>query len=145
MDTINAIYKAGIPIIAHIGLCPQSLHVMGGYKIQGTEKDEHDRLLELAKSCEQAGASILLFEGIPSKLARKITELVKIPTIGIGAGKYCDGQVLVINDLAGLSPDPLPKFVKKYGNVRKIISASTKKYIKDVKEKKFPSKANIYE
>ena len=145
IETIYAIYKAGIPVVAHIGLCPQSVHVMGGYKIQGIEEDEHERLVDLAKLCEDAGASILLFEGVPSKLAKEITGLLNIPTIGIGAGKFCDGQVLVINDLVGLSPDPLPKFVKKYADIKKIISDSVKKYNKDVKDKKFPSKANIYE
>ncbi|NIP29140.1 MAG: 3-methyl-2-oxobutanoate hydroxymethyltransferase [Candidatus Dadabacteria bacterium] len=142
LETVHAIYKAGIPVIAHIGLCPQSVHLMGGYKMQGSTGRESERLLRLANDCEDAGASIVLFEGIPSRLAKKITESLEIPTIGIGAGPHCDGQVLVINDLIGLSPDPLPKFVKKYSNVRDVISDSTKKYIKDVKKSKFPSKEN---
>ena len=145
IETVYSIYKAGIPVIAHIGLCPQSVHIMGGYKVQGLTKDSYSKLLELAKSCKQAGASIVLLESVSSRLAKEITDAVDIPTIGIGAGSECDGQVLVINDLIGLTQDPLPRFVKKYSNVRSVISNSVKEYIKDVKSSNFPSKENSYE
>lgn len=145
IDTIYAIYKSGIPVISHIGLCPQSVHVMGGYKVQGRSKKDHNKLLELAVLSEQAGASIVLLESVPSKLAKEITAKLKIPTIGIGAGGDCDGQVLVINDLAGISSEPLPKFVKKYADIRKVISECATSYISDVKNSVFPSKEHSYD
>ena len=116
IDTVYAINKASIPVIAHIGLCPQSLHVMGGYRVQGRNKDDADQMLHLAHLAEDAGAFLIVLESIPSPLARKITSSISIPTIGIGAGSDCDGQVLVFNDMAGLSPEPLPKFVNKFGS-----------------------------
>ncbi|MGH7884406.1 MAG: 3-methyl-2-oxobutanoate hydroxymethyltransferase [Thermodesulfobacteriota bacterium] len=145
IDTIHAIFKSGIPVISHLGLCPQSVHVMGGYKVQGISEEDHKKLLELSVLSEQAGASAVLLESVPSGLAREITELIKIPTIGIGAGNDCDGQVLVINDLLGISAEPLPKFVKKYANLRKVIADSTVSYIYDVKNSIFPSKENSYD
>lgn len=145
IDTIHAIFKAGIPVISHLGLCPQSVHIMGGYKVQGISEEDHKQLVELSVLSEQAGAFAVLLESVPSSLAKEITELVKIPTIGIGAGNNCDGQVLVINDLVGISAEPLPKFVKRYANLRKIISDSTVSYVSDVKSSLFPSKDNSYE
>ncbi len=145
IDTINAIFKSGIPVVSHLGLCPQSVHVMGGYKLQGKSKEDHKKLLQLAVLSEKAGASVVLLESVPSKLAKEITETLKIPTIGIGAGSDCDGQVLVINDLCGLSEEPLPKFVKKYGDIRKVISDSVSSYISEVKSSIFPSKENSYD
>jgi 3-methyl-2-oxobutanoate hydroxymethyltransferase len=145
LDTIYAIQKSGIPVMGHIGLCPQSVHMMGGYKIQGRGEHEAKRLLELAKSVEEAGAFSLVLEGIPSHLARKITESIGIPTVGIGAGPFCDGQVLVINDLAGLSPEPIPKFVKKYANLREIMSEAVSKFADDVRRGTFPSAEHSYE
>ncbi len=138
VDAIHAIYRAGIPVIGHIGLCPQSIHIMGGYKIQGRGEREAETLLTLAKMVEEAGAFILLLEGVPWPLAKDITESVKIPTVGIGAGPYCNGQVLVINDLVGMSPDPPPRFVKRYANVSRIINQAVKNYVADVKEGRFP-------
>lgn len=145
IDTIHHIFKSGIPVISHLGLCPQSVHVMGGYKVQGFAKDEFERIKKLALMSEQAGAFLLVLESVPLELATEITNQVNIPTIGIGAGAECDGQVLVINDLLGISPDPLPRFVKKYANLRNVISDSVADYIEDVKKKTFPSKEHSYE
>lgn len=145
IDTIHSINKSGIPVISHIGLCPQSIHNTGGYTLQGKTREQADRLTELAKLSEEAGAFMLVLESIPEKLAAGITGIVKIPTIGIGAGNGCDGQVLVFNDMVGLSPEPLPKFVKKYSEARKLFLDATRKYIREVKQKKFPGKNNVYE
>ncbi len=145
IDTIREIRKAGIPVMGHIGLRPQSFHDMGGYKLQGREKSEGAELLALAKKIEDAGAFSLVLESIPQKLAKKITRSIKIPTIGIGAGPDCDGQVLVINDLVGLSEEPLPKFVKKYAEVRETMKEATKDYVDEVKKGVFPSSEHSYD
>lgn len=145
IDTIREIRKAGIPVMAHIGLRPQSFLDMGGYKLQGREKGEGTKLVAIAKEIEAAGAFSLVLESIPQKLAKKITQSINIPTIGIGAGKNCDGQVLVINDLVGLSEDPLPKFVKKYAEVRETMKDATKDYVNEVKKGVFPSSEHSYD
>jgi len=145
IDTIREIRKAGIPVMGHIGLRPQSFHDMGGYKLQGRGKSEGAELLALAKKIEDAGAFSLVLESIPQKLAKKITRSIKIPTIGIGAGPDCDGQVLVINDLVGLSEEPLPKFVKKYAEVRETMKEATKDYVNEVKKGVFPSSEHSYD
>ncbi|MBI2486959.1 MAG: 3-methyl-2-oxobutanoate hydroxymethyltransferase [Deltaproteobacteria bacterium] len=139
LDTVYSISKAGIPVMGHIGLCPQSVHIMGGYKIQGREDKEAKRIFELAKSVEDAGAFSLVLESIPKELAERITESINIPTIGIGAGPSCDGQVLVINDLVGLSPEPIPRFVKRYANLRKVMTKAVRDFADEVKEGQFPS------
>lgn len=144
VDTVYRIQKAGIPVVAHIGLCPQSVHVMGGYKVQGGLPREREELLDLAKSCEQAGAFMIVVESVVSEVAGDITESLEIPTVGIGSGADCDGQVLVVNDMIGLTPEPLPKFVKKYAEVAETISDSTKKYVEDVKKGTFPSQEHSY-
>lgn len=138
LDTIYAISRAGIPVMGHIGLCPQSIHLLGGYKIQGRDFDGAERLLQLAKATEEAGAFSLVLESIPQDLANKITESINIPTIGIGAGPFCDGQVLVINDLVGLSPEPIPRFVKRYARIREIMTKAVRDFIVEVKEGEFP-------
>lgn len=145
IDTIKEIRKAGIPVMGHIGLRPQSVHDMGGYKLQGREKKEAVKLLALAQKIEDAGAFSLVLESIPQKLAKKITKSINIPTIGIGAGADCDGQVLVINDLSGLSEEPLPKFVKKYADVRDILKSATKEYVDEVRSGAFPTKEHSYD
>jgi 3-methyl-2-oxobutanoate hydroxymethyltransferase len=145
IDTIRAIRKSGIPVMGHIGLRPQSVHDMGGYKVQGTEKGEGAKLISLAKEIENAGAFSLVLESIPHKLAKKITRSINIPTIGIGAGPECDGQVLVIHDLVGLSEEPLPKFVKKYANIREIMTKATKEFVNEVRNGAFPSSEHSYD
>lgn len=138
-DTIKAITDIDIPVMAHIGLTPQSVHRMGGYRVQGKEDKQRERLLADALAVERAGAFSVVLEVIPSKLAEEITGRLKIPTMGIGAGVGCDGQVLVINDLLGLSGEFRPKFVKKYVNLEEVISKAVKEYISEVKSKAFPS------
>lgn len=145
VETLYAINKAGIPVVGHIGLCPQSVLEMGGYKVQGRGRKEARRLLDLAQAAESAGAFSIVIESIPRTLAEEITKSVKIPTIGIGAGPGCDGQVLVINDLLGLSPEPIPKFVKKYANLREVVDKSTKAFIDDVRSGAFPSEEHSYD
>lgn len=145
IDTVYAIQKTGIPVMGHIGLRPQNVLTMGGYKLQGREKGEASKLVALAKAVESAGAFSLVLESIPQSVAREITEAIGIPTIGIGAGPGCDGQVLVINDLLGLSPEPIPKFVKKYANLRETVEKSAKDFIDEVRTGTFPSQEHCYD
>jgi len=134
-DTIEAISKADIPVMAHIGLTPQSVHKMGGFKIQR----EEERLLKDAERVASAGASAVVLECIPSNIAQKITETVEIPTIGIGAGVHCDGQVLVLHDLLGLYDRRVPKFVKKYADLGQMAREAILRYGEEVREGIFPS------
>jgi 3-methyl-2-oxobutanoate hydroxymethyltransferase len=137
---IRAITQTGIPVQAHIGLTPQSVHQMGGYKVQ---RDE-DRLITDALEVEAAGAFSVVIEGIPADISRKITEKLRIPTIGIGAGPDCDGQVLVLHDLLGLFERHTPKFVKQYAKLGEIAKSAIKEYVSEVQEGKFPSEEHCY-
>jgi 3-methyl-2-oxobutanoate hydroxymethyltransferase len=136
---IKAICAIDIPVMGHIGLTPQSIHRMGGYKVQGKEVRQREKLLADAVAVERAGAFSLVLEAIPLKLAKEITETVKIPTIGIGAGLHCDGQVLVIHDLLGLSGKIRPKFVKQYAHLETDITRAVKTFRSEVKKEKFPT------
>lgn len=136
-DTIKALTDIDIPVMGHVGLTPQSIHRMGGYKVQGKGKDA-ERLIDDAKAVEEAGAFSIVLECVPRGLAKEITGMLKIPTIGIGAGPDCDGQVLVIYDLLGLSGDFRPKFVKKYLDLKEDISKAVRSYIYEVKRGVFP-------
>mgnify|MGYP003394923882 FL=1 len=138
-DTIRAITKAEIPVMAHIGLTPQSVHKFGGYKVQGKDPKVAKRLLADAKAVEDAGAFAIVLEAIPASLAKQITKTVKIPTIGIGAGKYCDGNVLVLYDMLGLFNRFVPKFVKRYANLREEALKAVKQYKEDVEKGRFPA------
>ena len=138
-DSIRAIVDAGMPVMGHIGLTPQSVHQFGGYKIQGRESERRDALLRDAVAVEQAGAFAVVLEGIPQDLAGEITERLTIPTIGIGAGMQCDGQVLVIHDMLGLFDDFVPKFVKRYADVKQTMLGAVKEFVGEVKERKFPA------
>jgi len=137
---INALAKAGIPVQAHIGLTPQSVHQMGGFKVQRNE----DKLMEDAKNVQEAGAFSVVLEGIPSPIAAKITKELKITTIGIGAGVECDGQILVLHDMLGINDRFLPKFVKKYADIAGVAKQGLEEYIKEVKAQEFPSKEYEY-
>jgi 3-methyl-2-oxobutanoate hydroxymethyltransferase len=137
---IKAISDASIPVQAHIGLTPQSVHKMGGFKVQ---RDE-DRLMADAREVESAGAFSVVLEGIPMDIAKKITDALSIPTIGIGAGPECDGQILVLHDLLGLNDRHLPKFVKQYADLGKIAREGIKVYVSEVQEGKFPTEAYSY-
>ena len=139
-DTIRAISDAGIPVQAHIGLTPQSVHQMGGYKVQ---RDE-ERLLADAAQVEAAGAFSVVLEGIPTDIAEKITQSLKIPTIGIGAGPLCDGQILVLHDLLGLNDRHVPKFVKRYAKLNEAADTALKAYSDEVKSGAFPAKEHCY-
>jgi 3-methyl-2-oxobutanoate hydroxymethyltransferase len=138
--TIAAITECGIPVQAHIGLLPQSVHQMGGYRVQRDEA----RLLSDARTVEEAGAFSVVLEGIPAGIAAEITRTLSIPTIGIGAGPDCDGQILVIHDLLGMTDRRLPKFVKQYASIRQQAAEGIKQYITDVQNKTFPSKDHSY-
>lgn len=143
-DKVKAITDAKIPVVGHLGLTPQAVHKFGGYKVQGRRDEEQKKLLEDAKSLENAGAFMIVLEGIPEELAKRVTESLSIPTIGIGGGKYCDGQVLVIDDMLGMFTDFVPKFVKKYAETGEIIKDAVKNYIEEVREGKFPAEENTY-
>lgn len=144
VDTIRAILRAGIPVMGHIGMLPQSVHKIGGYRIQGKDEISSEKILNDALILEKAGIFALVMECIPEQLARKITESVKIPTIGIGAGIHCDGQVLVLHDLLGLSPSPMPRFVRKYTDLRTETLKVVKQYIEDVEKGVFPGPEETY-
>ncbi len=137
---IHALSRVGIPVQAHIGLTPQSVHQMGGFKVQ---RDE-ERLLKDAKDVEEAGAFSVVLEGIPSAISAKITKALHIPTIGIGAGPECDGQILVLHDMIGINDRFLPKFVKKYADLSGVAKKGLEQYINEVKAGEFPSKDYEY-
>lgn len=143
-EQINAIVQADIPVCAHLGLTPQSVNAFGGFKVQGKSVEAARTLLEDAKRVEAAGASMLVLEGIPAKLAALITDTVSIPTIGIGAGAGCDGQVLVYQDMLGMFTDYVPKFVKQFANVGEIMKQAFSDYMKEVKEGTFPAEEHTY-
>ncbi len=143
-ETIKKITDAGIPVMGHIGLTPQSIHQFGSYRERGRDKEEADEILNDAKVIEQAGAFAIVLEKIPASLAKKITASVNIPTIGIGAGVYCDGQILVTPDMLGLNIDFHPRFVRYYSNLADEINKAVKNYISDVKDAKFPSDEESY-
>ncbi len=139
IDQIRAMTRAEIPVMAHIGIRPQAVYKTGGYKVQGRDKETSERLIEEACAVEEAGAFSLLLEGIPMDLAKRITSELNIPTIGIGAGPYCDGQILVLHDLLGLFRRFVPKFVKQYANLEEEILSAVKAYKKDVEDGVFPT------
>ena len=143
-DKIRTLTEAGIPVMGHIGLMPQHIHQMGGYKVQGKTPEEAKRIMEDAKAVERAGAFSIILEGIPSDLAKDVTEELKVPTIGCGAGVHCDGQVLVTHDLLGFY-DFVPRFVKRYANLRKIILEASIKYKAEVEEGIFPTDQYSYD
>jgi len=136
--TVARLVEAGIPVMGHIGLMPQSVHAMGGFVVQGKDAAGRQRVLDDARALEEAGAYAVVLEGIPKDLADEITETLAIPTIGIGAGAGCDGQVLVLYDLLGLNPDFTPKFVKKYIDGASIVGDAVKAYVDEVKRQVFP-------
>jgi 3-methyl-2-oxobutanoate hydroxymethyltransferase len=143
-EHVRRITAASIPVMAHIGLTPQSVHAMGGFKVQGRGAEAAERLLEDAKILEQAGAFGLLLEGIPSELGARITDAVSIPTIGIGAGPGCDGQVLVCYDFLGMYPDLRPRFVKRFAEIGESIVDATRAYVAEVQGGAFPTDAHSF-
>ena len=143
-ERIEAIVKAGIPVMGHIGLTPQSVHQFGGYKVQGRDQNRREVVLRDALAVQDAGAFAVVLEGIPLGLAQEITEKLTIPTIGIGAGPHCDGQVLVLHDMLGLFDDFTPRFVKRYGELRTHVDSAIRGFIGEVKEQKFPTEAHSF-
>lgn len=142
---IKAIVGIDVPVMAHVGLTPQSIHAMGGYKVQGVSGEQATVIIEDARAVEEAGAFAVVLEGIPADLAREITAMLDIPTIGIGAGPCCDGQVLVVNDMLGLTAGTkLPRFVKRYADLDKVITRSVERYIEDVERGSFPGRKHSY-
>lgn len=143
-ETIRKITGYGLPVMAHIGLMPQSIHQYGGYSERGKTEEEADEILEDAKIIEDAGAFALVLEKIPAKLAKEVSESITIPTIGIGAGVNCDGQILVTPDMLGLNTDFHPRFVRNYSSLAKEMNKAVKAYIEDVRKGSFPSEEESY-
>jgi 3-methyl-2-oxobutanoate hydroxymethyltransferase len=143
-ETIRKITEAGIPVMGHIGLTPQSIHQFGSYRERGNNKKEAEEILRDAKIIEEAGAFSIVLEKIPAKLAKKITESVTIPTIGIGAGVHCDGQILVTPDMLGLNLDFHPRFVRHYCRLAEDMNKAVKQYIDDIRKVNFPSEEESY-
>ena len=142
---IKAIVDASIPVIAHLGLTPQSVNAFGGFKVQGKTEQAAQQLIEDALAIEKAGAFAVVLECVPAKLAKVITEKLSIPTIGIGAGKHCDGQVLVYQDMLGMYSDFVPKFVKKYANIGEIMKEAFTDYCKEMQDGDFPAVEHEYD
>lgn len=145
VPTIKKIVGAGIPVMGHIGLTPQSVHKFGGYKLQGRTPDDAQRILESARALEDAGCFAIVLEKIPKSLARRVSESVSIPTIGIGAGPYCDGQVLVSQDMLGIFDKFRPRFVKVYAQLGSTIAQACRQYVDEVKTGLFPADEHSYD
>ena len=144
LDRVEAMTQVGIPVIGHLGMTPQSVHQYGGYKVRGKGKDQARTLLADAKALEAAGAVAIVLEAIPAALAKIITDQLVIPTIGIGAGLHCDGQVLVLYDLLGMFDDFVPKFVKPYAHLKADALQALRRYKEEVEQGKFPSDSESY-
>jgi len=142
-DTIARIVAAEIPVMGHVGLTPQAIHRMGGHRVQGRTEASRQRVIDDAQAVEDAGAFAVVLEGMPVELAQQVTATVSIPTIGIGAGVHCDGQVLVMHDLLGLS-DWTPSFVKQYANLGALASQAARSFAEDVTNAKFPDEGHSY-
>ena len=143
-DTVKRIVDAGIPVMGHLGLTPQSIYKFGTYKVRATEDEEAQQLLNDALKLEEAGCFAIVLEKIPSELARKVTQSLSIPTIGIGAGSQCDGQVLVLHDMLGLNKDFKPRFLRRYADLEERMGEAVKQYVKDVKSQDFPNQDEQY-
>ena len=143
-DKIKAIVDAQIPVMGHLGLTPQSINAFGGFRVQGKTEEAAKKLIEDAKRLEEAGVFSIVLEGIPAKVAELITNAVSVPTIGIGAGKGCDGQILVYQDMLGMFSDFVPKFVKQYANIGSVMREAIQSYIKEVQDGSFPEEKHTY-
>lgn len=143
-EHVRQLVSAGIPVMGHVGLLPQSVHAMGGFRVQGKAEADAERVLADARAIAEAGAYAIVLEGIPSELGRRITESISIPTIGIGAGPACDGQVLVCYDFLGMYPSLKPKFVKHFAELGAKIVAATQSYVEEVRVGTFPSAAHSF-
>jgi 3-methyl-2-oxobutanoate hydroxymethyltransferase len=144
LESIHALTERAIPVCAHLGLTPQSVHKFGGYKVQGRALDDAERVLNEARAVQQAGASILVLEGVPTPLGERVTKALDIPVIGIGAGPHCDGQVLVVYDMLGITPGKRPKFSKDFLAGRGSVSEAMAAYVADVRSGAFPAAEHGY-
>lgn len=141
---VKAVTEAGIPVMGHLGLTPQSINALGGHRVQGKTQQAAQKLLDDARALQEAGAFAVVLECVPEKLADKVTKELEIPTIGIGAGAGCDGQVLVYQDMLGMFSDFTPKFVKKFANVGQVMKEAFKSYINEMQQGSFPSQEHCY-
>lgn len=141
---VKAVTEAGIPVMGHLGLTPQSINALGGHRVQGKTQRAAQKLLDDARALQEAGAFAVVLECVPEKLADKVTKELEIPTIGIGAGSGCDGQVLVYQDMLGMFSDFTPKFVKKFANVGQVMKEAFKSYIDEIQQGSFPSQEHCY-
>jgi 3-methyl-2-oxobutanoate hydroxymethyltransferase len=144
VDRVEAMTRFGIPVMGHLGMTPQAVHRYGGYKVHGKTKGAAERLLAEARALEKAGAFAVVLEAIPAALARTVTEALSIPTIGIGAGPHCDGQVLVLYDLLGLFDQFAPKFLKPYAHLKADALQALRRYREEVEQSKYPSESESY-
>ncbi len=144
IDKVRAIVDADIPVMGHLGLTPQSINVTGGYKLQAVDEESIENLFEDAFALQKEGVVALVLELVPEEVAKKLTEELRIPTIGIGSGRFCDGQVLVINDMLGGFKDFSPKHTKQYANLSEVIFSSVNEYVSDVKNGNFPGEGNVF-
>lgn len=143
-DRVEAMVRAGIPVMGHVGLTPQSVHAFGGYRVQGRRPEDAEGLLAAAMRLERAGCFALVLEGVPAEVASVITEALEIPTVGIGAGPGCDGQVLVVHDLLGMSPPPRPRFVAPYAELTETAVAAIRSWADDVRARRVPTTGQSY-
>lgn len=144
IDSVKRIVSAGIPVMGHLGLTPQSIYKFGTYNVRAKEQAEADKLRNDARLLQEAGCFALVLEKIPAHLAKEVSESISIPTIGIGAGKHCDGQVLVMHDMLGINTEFKPRFLRQYLNMHEQVTGAVQQYISDVKQHDFPSDAESY-
>ncbi|MBP2630423.1 MAG: 3-methyl-2-oxobutanoate hydroxymethyltransferase [Firmicutes bacterium] len=144
LDAVKAIVRAGIPVVGHLGLTPQSIHQLGGFKVQGKNEETAKKLMQDAKLLADSGAFAVVLECVPEKLAARITQMIAVPTIGIGAGSACDGQVLVVNDMFGMYSEFTPKFVKKFANLQAQMLEAILEYKQEVTARTFPAKEHTF-
>lgn len=145
VDTVTALVDRGIPVMGHLGLTPQSVHALGGYRVQGRNEDAAERLLRDAKLLQSAGACAVVLELVPAPLAGRISQSLTIPTVGIGAGPHCDGQVLVLHDMLGLNEQFAPKFLKHYAKLGQAVREAVRSFAGEVREGKYPGKEHSFE
>lgn len=143
LELVHHLVEAGIPVMGHLGLTPQSVNAFGGHRVQGRDAEQAQRILQDAKDLESAGAFAVVLEAVPAELAREVTAALTVPTIGIGAGPACDGQVLVLHDMLGIN-ERTPKFVKRYADVAGVIRSAVSEYAEDVRSGRYPDEDHIY-
>ncbi len=144
VPVVKALVAAKIPVMGHVGMTPQSVHLYGGYRVQGKKKESGKRIIADARALEKAGVFAVVLECVPAALARQVTRILKVPTLGIGAGVACDGQILVVDDLLGLTPPPYPRFVKKYADLRAAIVKAARAYAQEVRQGRYPDSLHAY-